>query len=422
MTWIYADNTSVSVSINSTSHIATFSAPANWNGSDTVTFTATDLGGLSDSDAVTVTVNPVNDPPALEPIPDVSFDEDGSHSEMDLDDYVSDIDNTDDDMTWTYSGNTDVSVSINSSASHVVTFTASANWNGSETITFTATDTDGLGDSRSMTVNVNAVNDAPAVANLAINPLPPELEDDLNASYTYYDVDGGTEISVEIKWYKNGEQQPYDGMLTIPSSATSIGQAWHFTAKPSDGIDFGDTRSSPSVIIDGSVQELHLYPGRNLFSIYADIVNNDLLSVLAPIAGLYTSVSIYDPILGGWRQYTPGGSHTLNNLDTIEYGKGYYINMIEEAVFAIMGKRITDTSISLRQGWNFVGYNSSIPQSLTGALLSIDGLYIYVWTHDNSTGEWQSYIVNGPNTLIQMEPGKAYSIYVEQDCEWILPP
>jgi len=325
-------------------------------------------------------------------------------------------------MTWTYSGNTDVNVSVNSSASHEVTFTASVDWNGSETITFTATDTGGLGDSRSMTVNVNAVNDAPTVTNLAINPFPPELEDDMNALYTYSDVDGGTEISVEIKWYKNGGQQPYDGILTIPSSATSIGEEWYFTARPGDGIDFGDTRSSPSVVIDGVVQELHLYPGRNLFSIYADTANTDLLSVLAPIEGLYTSVSTYDPILGGWKQYTPGGFYAFNNLDNIEYGKGYYINMIEEAVFTIVGERITDTSIFLRHGWNLAGYSSSGIQPLTDALLSIDGLYIYVWTHDSSTGEWLSYIINGPNGLIRMEQGRAYWIYVGQDCTWSLPP
>jgi len=425
MTWTYAGNTDVSISIDSITHVATFTAPINWNGNEAITFTARDLGELSDGDVVTVTVNPVNDPPALETIPDVSFDEDGSHSEIDLDDYVSDIDNSDDEMTWTYAGSTDVNIEIDSSASHIVTFTASVDWNGSETITFTVKDPGELSDSRSMTVTINAVNDAPTVTNLMIEPLIPELGDDLNASYTYSDVDGGTETSAEIKWYKNGAQQPYDGVLTIPSSATLLGEEWHFTARPGDGIDTGELKTSPSVVIDGLAQAVHLYPGQNFISLYVDAASTDLLSILAPIEGLYTSVSTYDAASGKWKQYAPDGLHILNDLNTIEYKKGYVIDMIGEAVFTIIGERITDTSVFLHRGWNFVGYSSPEIQLRADALLSIDGLYIYVWTYDNLTGIWQKYVANdldALNTLVQMNPGWAYWIYVAQNCTWILPP
>ncbi len=85
--------------------------------------------------SLTITVG-VNDPPVVSDIPDVSFPEDGSNSSIDLDDYVTDPDNTDAQITWTYDGNTNVNVSIDS-ITHVVTFTATLNWHGSETITFT---------------------------------------------------------------------------------------------------------------------------------------------------------------------------------------------------------------------------------------------------------------------------------------------
>ena len=57
---------------------------------------------------------------------------------IDLDDFVSDIDNTDAEMTWTFTGNTELTVSI---VNRVATITIpTADWNGAETITFTATD------------------------------------------------------------------------------------------------------------------------------------------------------------------------------------------------------------------------------------------------------------------------------------------
>ena len=98
--------------------------------------------------------------------------------------------------------------------------------------------------------------------------------------------------------------------------------------------------------------------------------------------------------------------------------------MIEEASFTIVGERIADTALFLHRGWNLVGYNSSIARLRADALLSIEGLYVYIWTYDRSADEWRKYVVNGSqidNNLFQLEPGRAYWIYVGQDCTWTLP-
>jgi len=112
-----------------------------------------------------------SNPPACATIPDVSFDEDGTDTSIDLDDYVSDADNTDAELSWTYSGATNVTVSIRSTT-HIVTLGAAANWYGTETITFTCTDTGGLSDSTDVVVTVDSVNDDPwidpALPNLAV--------------------------------------------------------------------------------------------------------------------------------------------------------------------------------------------------------------------------------------------------------------
>ncbi|HHJ51745.1 MAG TPA: hypothetical protein ENJ89_01005, partial [Caldithrix abyssi] len=160
ITWTATGNTDLIVSIDPTTHVATVSTPNDdWYGSETITFIATDPSLLTDSDPATFTVNPVNDPPVVSDIPDQTVQEGESFTSFDLDDYVSDPDNTDEELTWTYSGNTDLIVNIDAQT-HVATVTApDSEWNGSETITFTATDPGGLSDSDPATFTVTAVND-----------------------------------------------------------------------------------------------------------------------------------------------------------------------------------------------------------------------------------------------------------------------
>ena len=64
---------------------------AEWNGAETITFTATDLGLATDSDSATFTVTAVNDEPVVSDIPDQTIVEGGSFVTINLDDYVEDV-------------------------------------------------------------------------------------------------------------------------------------------------------------------------------------------------------------------------------------------------------------------------------------------------------------------------------------------
>jgi len=90
--------------------------------------------------------------PVVTDIPDQTIDEGGSFATINLDDYVSDADNTDDEITWTYSDNSELTVSIDSN--RVATIGTPADWSGAETITFTATDPALLSDSDAATFTV----------------------------------------------------------------------------------------------------------------------------------------------------------------------------------------------------------------------------------------------------------------------------
>ena len=164
VTWTYSGNTDLTVTID-VNRVATVTIPADWNGAEVITFRATDPGLLFDEDAATFTVSADNDPPVVDDIPDQTVDEGSTFTTISLDDYVSDADNTDEEITWTYGGNTELTVSID--VNRVATIgIPGVEWNGVETITFTATDPGLLSDGNAATFTVNAVNDPPVVGDI----------------------------------------------------------------------------------------------------------------------------------------------------------------------------------------------------------------------------------------------------------------
>jgi hypothetical protein len=163
MVWTYSGNDELIVDI--TDRVATISTPdVDWNGSEPITFRATDPGSAYDEDAATFTVTAVNDTPVVADIPNQTIAEGESFAVITLDDYVSDVDNPDSEMVWTYSGNFDLIVDITDRVATITT--PDVDWNGSEIITFRAMDPDSLYDEDAATFTVTAVNDTPVVADI----------------------------------------------------------------------------------------------------------------------------------------------------------------------------------------------------------------------------------------------------------------
>ncbi len=95
-------------------------------------------------------------------------------------------------------------------------------------------------------------NDAPSVSQVAISPSSTaKVNEDLVLSYSYFDSDGNSESGTQIQWVPNGGSavSQYDGLTTLPSSATAVGDSWVATVKPSDGTDYGTMVESATVSI-----------------------------------------------------------------------------------------------------------------------------------------------------------------------------
>jgi hypothetical protein len=242
--WSYAGNTSLSVSINSSDRTATISIPySNWNGSETITFYATDnySSPLTGYDVATFTVTAVNDAPVVSNIPDQAIADDGSFTSIHLDNYVSDVETPDASIVWTYAGNINLIVSI---VNRVATIApASGTWTGSETITFTATDNDPVNPlSASDIAKFTITND-----NLApvVSIIPDQIINE-GASFATISLDNcvtdNQTSDANITWTFSGNTQLVVSIINRIATITAPNTNWYgseiitFTATDDDAI------------------------------------------------------------------------------------------------------------------------------------------------------------------------------------------
>ena len=150
---------------------------ANFNGSDSFTFSATDSGGLSVSGTATVTVNPVNDGPTATSATIITNEDTASGwTTVSLTDV--DLQNEGDNYTISIV-NQPSSGSAVASGDEAI-YTPNDDFNGSDSFTYTVTDSGGLSVGGTATVTVNPVNDGPTATSTVIITTD---EDTVSAGY-----------------------------------------------------------------------------------------------------------------------------------------------------------------------------------------------------------------------------------------------
>ena len=186
----------------------TFTPDADYNGSFTIHYQMSDDGGLTDTAAVTITVNALNDDPIADSFADATNED--TAKGIDVGGRISDAD------IATNGDSLTVSVETGGEPSHgsvsvegtVITYTPDADWNGTDSFTYTIADTDEATDTGVVTITVAAVNDAPVADDETAN-----VQED--SSVTIDVLDGDTDVDMD----SNLNETP-QGPLTIGSLGT----------------------------------------------------------------------------------------------------------------------------------------------------------------------------------------------------------
>lgn len=122
----------------------------------------------------------------------------------------------------------------------------------------------------------------------------------------------------------------------------------------------------------------------------------------------------------GWQKYSPSSPPFANTLKTMNRVKGYWVKNIHntEASITIAGNQLSSSGITLRTGWNLVGYPSQNEKSTESVLSSILSKVSSVYSFDEQRGTWLKYSPSSPpfaNTLKTFKPTQGYWIQVNRD-------
>ncbi|EMK2732411.1 tandem-95 repeat protein, partial [Vibrio alginolyticus] len=215
LTFSVSGNSNIQVAI--VNGIATFTPTADWNGSEALTFTATDLSGESVSQTVNFTVAPVADIVAdkatvVEDTPTII--KVLGNDTFEGDDKVVSLD--------TNNGPANGTVSVNPDGS--VTYTPNDNYHGADSFTYIVT-SGGVSESTMVNIDVTPVNDAPVATNdNAVTDEDTPVTIDVLPNDT--DIDGDT-LSIESASVPEtqGTVEIVDGKLVFTPAENFHGDA-----------------------------------------------------------------------------------------------------------------------------------------------------------------------------------------------------
>ena len=225
----YSDTSAVSAVINGQSLLLT--PLPNWHGISTITVYMTDDSNLLDTASFVLTVTSVNDPPTIEPVDDITMEEDGSASV-----FLNVTDADSENLIYNFYTSQQQPIFSFTVIEDTLYISPILNWNGQENLTIFVSDGEDS-DNTSLVITVTPVNDAPT-----INPIDDiTIVEDSTTSIIIYSED----IDSEDLEYDFMTDDPYfdimhvANMVTISPHLNWSGQGY-IIVSVSDGQDSAD--------------------------------------------------------------------------------------------------------------------------------------------------------------------------------------
>lgn len=265
LSWTSGTNTLLTVHINTAINVLSVTTPAGWDSQENVDLTVTDSLGFFDKATITVnSQNSVNFSPVVSGIPNQTIQEGASFDLIHLDDYVTDPNNSDDEIQWSVSGANRLVIVIDTNRVAQVS-PPDSNWFGSETVEFKATDPTNLFDVVSVTFTVTNVNDAPQFSPIDDQVFSAGVEEiQLNLANYVTDIDN--QVS-ELSWSVSGQQNLLvtispEGRVTVRLSVSGWSGSEQLTFRATDpGGLFAETTVlfyTEGAVVESGVTALNL--------------------------------------------------------------------------------------------------------------------------------------------------------------------
>lgn len=182
LTWTMAGGVNITGSIlpGNIVQLARFQPRADWFGTENFTFIVSDPGGAKDTAVVALEVLAVNDLPVLQLPASVTISEDDTTRVLALDNYVSDVESANAQMTWQVTSEANLTGRYHA-ATRTVRLVPRKDYFGTATLRLGVTDPDGGTASGEIAVTITPVQDRPSAAVL-LSPIGGVQVDTLNVT------------------------------------------------------------------------------------------------------------------------------------------------------------------------------------------------------------------------------------------------
>jgi hypothetical protein len=201
-----------------------------------------------------------------------------------------------------------------------------------------------------------------------------------------------------------------------------------------EGTRFGNEITSMAfskeviIVLGGIKFDIDLLEGWNMISIPLNMTDTALKNVLSDIEGNYRAVQWYNAndVVDLWKHYHID-KMGINDLANIDRRMAIWILMKADDTLTVAGSVPvpSQTDISLKSGWNYVGYPSFTSRNAgTGLGEAFESISAYVdlveyFNASDISDPWKMWDPTpAPDDLTVVEPGFGLWIHVNGDCIW----
>nr|WP_219812003.1 tandem-95 repeat protein [Vibrio jasicida] len=324
LTFAVSGNSNIQVSI--ADGVATITPTADWNGSEELTFTATDPDGESVSQTVDFTVNAVAD--IVADSADIVEDTPTILDVLDNDSFEGQSP-----VVSVEAGNGPANGSVVVNNDGTITYTPDRDYNGADEFTYTVT-SGGVTETTTVTLNVTPVNDKPVVENTIADQVLSEdftpYTIDLNDAFSDVD-DADSELTFTVSGNSNIQVSIVDGIATITPTADWNGsEELTFTAKDPSGLEVSQTVdftvNAVADIVADSADIVEDTPT------ILDVLDNDSFEGQSPVVTVESGDG------------PTNGNVIVNSDGTITYTPNQDYNGADEFTYTVTSGGVTETT------------------------------------------------------------------------------